>query len=131
MRALHPRVDGLKMVALAGSIASALIGTLYAAADADRAAEAAPTVAVAPLPEPAIDPGPALQPIPEGADPTREAVALLEAQPGEIVDPETGVIMGPLTILRRPEPEPEPAPAPEPRATRRARHLPRMARTRL
>lgn len=103
-------MDGIWTLALAGTIASALLGTLYAAADAERD-DAAPlsAVSVEPLPSDAMF---VPEPIPGGHDVPLEALAMLDAEPGELVDPSTGVRMGPLTVLPRPAPvEPSPPPA--------------------
>jgi hypothetical protein len=96
-----------------------LIGTVYAVAARD--ATSAP-VAVTPISmEATTEPAP--EPIPEGVDVTPEALealALLEAERrGELVDVESGLRIGALTILPRPEPV-EPVAPPAARPARRA-----------
>ncbi len=112
------------MLALAGSIASVLIGSLYAAASKGGPSE--PAAEVTPLEETPGEPAP----VPEGADVPPEAVALLEAEPGEIVDVEAGIAIGPLTVLRRGPVEPAPtveAVTPTPVAPRAAARPARRA----
>lgn len=100
-------MDGLRMLALVGSIASGLLGALYAAAaDAERAEVAAPSpVELTPVPSPPAARPP--EPVPAGADVPSDVAALVEVGPDEILDVESGVIMGPLTVRPRPVvPEP-------------------------
>ncbi|MBX3273814.1 MAG: hypothetical protein KF729_26355 [Sandaracinaceae bacterium] len=102
-------MDGLRMLMLAGSIASAMIGGLYASVA--RVADTPASVAVTPVPvleEPAE---PEAAPILDGHDVPLDALALLHAEPGSIVEPETGVVLGPLTVTRLAHAAP-PAPAP-------------------
>jgi len=111
-------------------ITVALLGTIYTAAAAkggndaskvrfvsavspDGAAEATPTSFVDAIETDAI---------PTGHEPSAAVVEMVEAEErGVIVDPETGMRIGPLEFLPPPEPEPEP----EPVASRARRAAPR------
>lgn len=121
-------MDGLRIVALAGSIAAAMIGTLwYGATDGadvppfaiELTPEPESPPAAAPLPEPAPAPEPE---IPVGVEPPAELASMMEEPPDVLVEPTTGMRIGPLVF--NPEPEPEVEPEPEPRARRARRATP-------
>lgn len=91
------------MLTLAGAIGAGLVGALYAAAADVVRAEASTQAAVAAIATwPAGDPDPA--PIPEGRDVPEERLATIDPDPEVIVDPETGVRLGPLAIRWLPDP---------------------------
>ena len=102
---------------LAGSIASAMIGGLYASVAQVEGPPAPIAVTPVPVLEASVEPEPA--PILEGQDVPADALALLHAEPGAIVEPETGVVLGPLTITRVARDAPAPLAPPAPRAAPR------------
>lgn len=91
----------------AGAIFAGLLGTVYAAAAADDAGDADPLRVVSvPAPEvvTAAERPPAEEPIPTGHEVPEAIGAMLDAErDGEILDPETGVRVGPLTVLPAPD----------------------------
>lgn len=113
----------LRLFALAVSTFAALIGGLYAGARADLP----PAVVTAPAIVPAAEPSPPEPPpvadeppvveLPLGRDVPDEVAVLVDAYAEEILDEETGLRFGPLTVVRATEPFAE-APATERRRFR-------------
>ncbi|MFK7991602.1 MAG: hypothetical protein AB8I08_36635 [Sandaracinaceae bacterium] len=101
-------MDAIRMVMLAGSIGATLLGSLYAGANAERtaaerAAAPAPIVSSSPRVEPIPPPvppavSPVSVPLPDTRDPLAIAVA---ANAQDIVDEQTGLRIGPLTMMPR------------------------------
>ena len=118
-------MDGVRLLAFAGTIAAAMFGTLYAGAADGKPPGPIAVVSDATSPQPMPADAPRAF-IPEGQDISHEVGALLDASRDEFLDPETGVRLGPLTILPSPEPvavTPEPVSTANPRSqpSRRAR----------
>jgi hypothetical protein len=108
------------VASVAGVIFAALVGTIYTAAAADRAGEVEP-VRVVSVTSPALAtelaPAAPVEPaIPAGHDVPEELAAVLAAErDGEILDPKTGLRIGPFTM----GPVAEPERGPRARVTRR------------
>lgn len=115
---------------LAGGIFAALLGTMYTAAAEDAAGRLSLRI----VNEVGLDdaepptPTPTEAPVPTGQDVPAALAARLEAE-REIVDPATGVRLGPLA-LRPPEAEPAPEADREAAETRRSTRTARRARRR-
>lgn len=91
-------------MAFAATIAAAMLGALHAgAADGER--NDAPPAPIAMEPQETSLPtaAPIPEPMPEGWDVPPELLAMLDAPPDVIVDLESGVRVGPLTIHSSPE----------------------------
>lgn len=105
-------------------ISVALLGTIYTAAAAKGGADRSKVrfvSAVSPELDVEATPAPVEAAIPVGHEPSATVVAMVEAEREVIVDPETGMRIGPLELRPAPEPEPEPAAT----RTRRPRPAPR------
>lgn len=112
-------MDSLRIFLLSGTIGAAMVGGLYLAAGdarADQGAGLRPEHPASPIGE-TVDATPGVttdlseleeealfaevpDALPEGIDPPEELAAAVDAYADEIIDPETGLRMGPLTIVR-------------------------------